>query len=143
MWELYRMHSGEALEKERAEMANGQEVEVRQALLAWLSQLCWWRAVAMATVPARRLVAVWSPSAACFPGWWLSSPAHSELSALPLTLPGRSLALSPGAECPGPGGTDGPILRCRQRQRQRHRPQVACGELRPLRPSLMIVAGQP
>lgn len=28
VWELYRMHSGEALEKERTEAANGQEVEV-------------------------------------------------------------------------------------------------------------------
>ncbi|PRW33726.1 UPF0187 chloroplastic [Chlorella sorokiniana] len=31
VWELYRMHSGEALEKEQAELANGQDVQVLNA----------------------------------------------------------------------------------------------------------------
>lgn len=33
MWELYRMHSGEALEKEQGELAAGQEVQVSRRLL--------------------------------------------------------------------------------------------------------------
>ena len=30
VWELYRMHSGEALEKEQAALSGGQDVEVRE-----------------------------------------------------------------------------------------------------------------